>query len=292
MEEMKIRDYPCYNEVRTTITKEVKDALGLTFPDAYKGAESMARVSKYIREANDAPYATLPFCYTVEGEAFGGNVNYGDEVNGPRGAEPIIKKLEEFLDLPDIDFTKGRIAEVLKAVKILKDEGEEVILKVSGPIAVLNILTDPKNIFKNMRRNPELIAQVYEKVHRNLLEYIKLGIEAGADIISYGDSTVSVTILGEKMLVQYFDDFLLDFLKDIEQEVKVPVHLCPKQTYGLIDSGRADFTEVEVSTDLSYGEAFKKVSGEGIFVGSRCINAIKSPMAKGKMEVLKLKKEA
>ena len=71
-----------------------------------------------------------------------------------------------------VDFSKGRIKEVLDAIEILKEDGEDVILKVSGPIAVLNILTEPKNIFKTMRRNPELMDKVYEKVHRNIKAYI------------------------------------------------------------------------------------------------------------------------
>lgn len=291
MEEMKIRDYSCFNENPTTINPEVKKSLDLKFPDAYKEAKSMANIAKYIRQKNESPYSTLPFCYTVEGEAFGGNVNYGDENIGPRGASPVFKNLEDFLEIPDIDFSKGRIKEVLDAIEILKEDGEEVILKVSGPIAVLNILTEPKNIFKTMRRNPELMDQVYRKVHRNIKAYIKEGIERGADIISYGDSAVSVSILGEKMMVQYIDNFLVGFLKDLEDsfDKKVPIHICPKLTYGLIDSGRAEFIDVPVDEELNYGEAFKEVSDDGILIGSRCINNIKSHMKSGKIEVIKIK---
>lgn len=291
MENMKIRDYSCFNDNPTTINPDVKQSLNLHFPDAYKEAKSMTNISKYIRQKNETPYATLPFCYTVEGEAFGGNVNYGDENIGPRGANPIFKNLEEFLEIPDIDFSKGRIKEVLDAIEILKEDGEDVILKVSGPIAVLNILTEPKNIFKTMRRNPELMDKVYEKIHRNIKAYIKEGINRGADIISYGDSAVSVSILGDKMMVQYIDNFLVNFLKDLENtlEKKVPIHICPKLTYGLIDSGRAEFVDVSVDENLNYGEAFPEVLDEGILIGSRCINNIKSHMKSGKIEVIKIK---
>lgn len=291
MSEMKIRDYACFNENPTTITPRVQMGLRLKFPEAYKEAGSMARIAKYIREANETPYATLPFCYTVEGEAFGGKVNYGDAVNGPRGAEPVIKKLEEFLDYPDIDFESGRINQVLKAIELLKGQGEKVILKISGPISILNILTEPKNIFKVMRRDPDLMAKVYEKIHKNLLTYISLALEKGVDLISYGDSAVSVPILGEKMMVQYLDEFLVGFLKDAEKLVsgKVPIHLCPKMTFGLIDSGRADFEDVLIDPSLSYGQAFGQVVGQGNLIGSRCINNIKSHMRTGRIEVIRLK---
>lgn len=291
MEEIKIRDYACFNEVQTTITPEVKKALDLSFPQAYKEAGSMAKISKYIRQANGTSYATVPFCYTVEGEAFGGKVNYGDENIGPRGAEPILGSLEDSLDLPDIDFSQGRIGEVLEAVELLRSEGEEVILKVSGPISILNILTDPKNIFKTMRRKPELMKEVYEKIHKNLLGYIEEGIKRGANVISYSDSAVSVSILGEKMMVAYLDEFLIGFLKDIEEKFqgKVPVHVCPKLTYGLVDSGRAEFIDVPVDDTKTYGESFQAVLGKGSLIGSRCINNVKSHMKSGKIEVLKLK---
>ena len=291
MAKIKIRDYACFRGLETTITPEVKEALDLTFPDAYKHADTMARISKFIKENNGSPYCTLPFCHTVEGEALGGRVNYGDEHIGPRAGDPIVDSLDAVLDLPDFDFTTGRIKEVLDAIEILKDEGELVTLEVSGPISALNNVVDPKHIFIAMRKDKETLIKVYEKMKKNLLAYIKEAVDRGVDLISYADSAGAVNILGDKMLAAHVEDFLLDFLEEVKPilDGKALIHLCPKSAYAIVDSGHGDFVEVEVDSSLTYGEALGTAMGKEIILGDRCINNINSHMKQGVLRAIHLK---
>ena len=288
---VKIRDYPCFKGIETKITPEIEASLGLKFPQTYLEAEPMAKAALAVQAGNDSTYAVLPFCHTVEGDAFGGKVNYGDARIGPRGAEPILNKLEEVLGLADFDLENGRIKEVLDAVSLLKKEGAKVMLEVSGPVTVLNIVIDPKEIFINMRKQPELMAKVYEKLSRNLIAYMKEAWRRGVDMISYADSAAAVDIIGSRMLSGFVDDFVYPFFKKLEGEMgeRDVIHLCPKTAYALIDCEKADVVELPVDTELTYGETLELARGKERFIGCRCINNIKSPMLTGKLDCLKLK---
>ena len=59
----------------------------------------------------------------------------------------ICRTMEELLELPEIDFTSGRIHEVLLACQELRNQGEQVVLQVSGPFTILNVLMDARYVF-------------------------------------------------------------------------------------------------------------------------------------------------
>ena len=47
------------------------------------------------------------------------------------------------------------------------------MLEVSGPITILNVLIDIKQIFKGMRKDFEFMKSVFHKVGTQILSYIK-----------------------------------------------------------------------------------------------------------------------
>ncbi|SFE58129.1 ASKHA domain-containing protein [Peptostreptococcus sp. D1] len=116
--------------------------------DGMNISSGMRAVDGAIKEYDDATFCELPFCHTVEAEAMGGIVNYGDEKSGPRAKEYICTKPEEILELKEIDFNSGRIFEVLEACKILGEQGEDVVLEVAGPFTIMNVLIVPVYVFK------------------------------------------------------------------------------------------------------------------------------------------------
>ena len=73
-EQMKIRDFHCDYSNSVGVSAEVTSGLDLDFPDAYKHAETMAKLALAIKEHDNEGFCLLPFCRTVEMEAVGGNV--------------------------------------------------------------------------------------------------------------------------------------------------------------------------------------------------------------------------
>ena len=195
-----IKDFNCTYDNSAGIRSEVTEGLGLTFPDAYTHCDTMVTLSKMLKEKDKAVICELPFCHTLEAEAMGGIINLGNEIAGPRAGGYVCTDVEEILNLPDMDFTKGRIQETLLACKKLREEGEHVVFEVAGPFTILNVLIDARYVFKGMRKKPEVMEKVFWKLGDQILKYMELVKEYGGDLISYADSSGGVNILGPKIL--------------------------------------------------------------------------------------------
>ena len=268
-----MKDFQCTYQNSAGISAEVTRGLGLSFPDAYLYHHTMAVLSKALKEYDGAAFCELPFCHTVEAEAMGGRINYGNEAVGPRAKEYIYTSVEELLELPDIDFTTGRIHEVLLACRELKDAGEHVVLQISGPFTILNVLIDARYVFKAMRKRPELMKEVFWKLGEQILRFMKEACEYGVDMISYADSSGGVNILGPKMAEQVVEDFTYEFLKKAGKIVrdKTLILLCPKTTFALIGTGKARFQDVKLPVPENYGKACVQMIGKIRFAGQMCI---------------------
>ena len=97
-----IREYKCTYSNSVGISAEVTEGLGLEFPDAYMHSGTMQTLAKAIKKHDDSDFVLLPFCRTVEAEAMGAVLNYGDSNTGPRAKDPICANMDEVLALPDI----------------------------------------------------------------------------------------------------------------------------------------------------------------------------------------------
>lgn len=285
-----MKDFECTYDNSAGISPEVTKGLDLEFPDAYMHHDTMARLAKALKEHDGASFCELPFCHTVEAEAMGGIINYGNESAGPRAKEYICTEVEQLLELPEIDFSKGRIHEVLLACRTLREQGEHVVLLVSGPFTILNVLIDARYVFKGMRKKPELMKQVFWKLGSEVLKFMKEAQAYGADMISYADSSGGLNILGPKMAEQVMEDFTYEFLKKARAELgkETLLLLCPKTTFALLGTGKAVLSDVLLSGPMEYGEACAEVIGKVDFAGQMCIKNIHYTLTNGKIKEVKL----
>lgn len=269
----KIIDFKCTYDNSIGISSEVTQELDLQFPEAYKNWSSMALISEKLKEHDGSTFCELPFCHTVEAEAMGGHINFGDEKIGPRAKDYICTSVEEILGLPEIDYSKGRISEVLKACKYLRDKGENVVLYISGPFTIMNVLIDPRYIFKAFRKNPETIKAIFDKFQKEILRFVEEAQKSGVNMISYADSSGGLNILGPKISEQVVEMFTYPLLKRIEKIIndETIVLLCPKTTFALLGTDRAVWKDISVEAPIKYSEACIKVIGQAKFVGQMCV---------------------
>lgn len=269
----KIIDFNCTYDNSIGLLKEVTQNTNLQFPEAYKHWDTMAILAKELKEYEKAEFCQLPFCHTVEGEAMGGSVNYGDEKIGPRAKDYICTTAEHILALPEIDYSKGRIAEVLKACKYLREKGENVALYVSGPFTIMNVLMEPRYVFKIFKKNPEIMKEILDKFQNEILRFIVEAQKLGVNMISYGDSSGGLNILGPKFSEQVVEMFTYPLLKNMEKIIndETIVLLCPKTTFALLGTDRAVWKDIKLSSPMSYVEASIEIIGKVKFVGQMCI---------------------
>lgn len=287
----KIVDFKCTFQNSVGINENVTKKLDLKFPDAYLYGDTMAEVALAIKEYDGASFCELPFCHTVEAEAIGGIVNYGDEKAGPRAKEYICKKPEEILELKQIDVNSGRLSETLKACKILRDKGENVVLEVAGPFTIMNVLIDPVYVYKAMRKKPELMKEVFWRLGRDVLTIVEEAKKCGVNMISYADSSGGVNILGPKMAEQTVNDFTYEYLKELNKVAgdDALILLCPKTTLALLGTDKAEFVDVELPGPMKYGEACAYMVGKENFVGQMCIKNINYELKNGVIKAVRLK---
>lgn len=268
----KIVDFQCAYDNSVGVSSAVTKKTKLKFPEAYRSWDSMAELAMAIKEHDAATFCELPFCHTLEGEALGGVINYGDENIGPRAKDYICTTAEELLKLPEIDFTSGRIAEVLKACRFLRDKGEDVVLYISGPFTILNVLIDPRHIFKIFKKNPEAMQKIFDKLQKEILVFVEEAQKSGVNMISYGDSTGGLNILGTKLAEEVVQMFTYPLFKKLEESLNdnTILLLCPKTTFALLGTEKAVWNDIALGEVIKYSEGCRRVIGKAKFVGQMC----------------------
>ena len=286
-----IKDFRCTYANSAGINEEVTKKLNLSFPDAYLHWDTMAAISLALKETDGAGFCELPFCHTVEAEAMGGIVNFGNEQIGPRAKAYICTKPEELLNLKEMDFSQGRLHEVLLACQHLRQNGENVVLEIAGPFTILNVLMDIKYVFKAMRKQPELMKQVFWKIGDQLLAYIKEAQKYGVNMISYADSSGAVSIIGPAMAAQVVESFTYEFIKKAEALIgeDAVLLLCPRTALALIGTDKAEFVDVALPEPMRYGEACAWMIGKEKILGQMCMKNINYTLQNGICKAFRLK---
>ena len=287
----KIVDYKCKISNLSGFSDEIIEDLKLAFPESYNESKMMAEISKRIKTDSKSQVCILPFCHTVEAEAFGGLINLSDGKFGPRAASYVYQSIEEMLALPNIDFQQGRVNEVLKACKILHDQGEKVVLMVSGFLTIVNSLIDLTKVFKAWRNDGEKVDKIFLHISDNLYQFFVEAKKAGVSIISYADPIGSMSIIGpahaEKMTV----DFTIPLLKRGESlaDEHLIFHICPKISLLLFRMGLVESKIVQFSKGISYEEACINTLGKEKIIGQNCLcNPTCTELPHGKIRAMHL----
>lgn len=239
----------------------------------------MVKLAKAVKDHNHTAMCQLPFCHTLEAEALGGKIRLGDGLAGPRVSEYVCNSLEEVLELPALDLGSDhakRFRETLQACRMLKAMGEPVVFLVSGPMTILNGLTDPGQLFRAFLKKPELAARIFEAMGREILTVMKAAEEAGADMISYADPAGGVNIVGPKVAGRVVDMFTAPFLKQVDKELKkeTVVLLCPKTAFALIGTETAQWKDWELPEPMEYLPAVLYMKKQIRFAGQDCMNHV------------------
>ncbi len=269
----KLLDYPCKHKNDSGFSPGILSKTALPFPASYNDSVSLATLSQALKEEMKAPFCILPFCHTVEAEALGAIITLGDGHIGPRAKVYAFDKTEDILQIPSIDFSTGRIHQVLQACSLLKGRGEKVALEISGPFSILTCLIDISKFFITWRKQPQLVEEVFDFISCNLLSYYQAACEAGVDIISYADPVGSLAILGPQYSEITCNLFTVPFLQQAEVLVagKCLIHLCPKTTLILTGLSRAEYQDFNIPENLTYAEAALHSIGKVSIIGQSCL---------------------
>lgn len=249
-------------------------ALDIKFPDFHTNKYDIAYISKGLKKYKNDSICKVPFCTTVEAEAFGGIINLGDLKSTPRVKNYAYNSLDELFNIKNIDFTKGRIKEVLEAVSILNNEGEVVALNVCGPITIISLLIDLKYFYKGIRKNKNQISDFMKLIEDNIVNYIIKGYENGAKIISYSDPVGDINIVGPKVYEDIVSVTTLNIINRVSNKLDdCIIHLCGKTSTALYNIGAYDFNKIKYNNKITYGQAIcNLLDTKGVkIIGNNCM---------------------
>lgn len=269
----KLQDYNCkYGQDLIDYGELIKRS-GVDFPRFHAEVTGIAAFAKARQKATNGKFCYLPFCHTLEAEAMGGSITLGKDQNSTRAGSFTYQNLEQLQNLPKMDLTKGRIAEVLKACEILSAQGDIAVLAVTGPFTVLNSLVDISVVLKAWRKQPDVIAGIFDFIGNELLGFMHAATKRGITIFSYADPTGGLNILGPKLAEAVVQSFTLPFLQKLKHATgkDTLTHLCPKTSLTLTGLGLADWKNIELKNSNTYEEACAEVIKVADFVGQMCI---------------------
>lgn len=272
--EKKIYDFPCQNNDMAGLPEPVIHELNLSFPQAYQESETMMHIALSVKKYTGSPHCELPFCHTVEGEALGAKINYGDQRIGPRSGEALCRSAEDLLALSPMNFTQGRISELLQACNKLAEQREQVILYLSGPLTILNTLMDARVLFKELKRKPDQMKAVFDFVRGETLRLIQEAQKNGVTLFSYGDSVGGANIIGPHLAEKIATQYTYPLMKTIDTQVlseNSMMILCPKTAYALVGTGYAQWEDFFLSAPMHYSEGCLEAVSSFNFVGQMCI---------------------
>ena len=268
-------DFICTGDDLEQIPEEVVRKTGLTLPGAHSDKNSMASLAGELRKHRGDVIARVPFCVTVEAEAFGAHIKLGDALNGPRVENYTFSSIDEMSKLQALELHEGRIKEVLDAVEILAGLGEKVALTVEGPFTILSSLIDPMHFYKGLRKDPQRILEILSVIEEGIIRYSLEGIQRGASIISYGDPVGAMGIVGPKVYREYSGPSSWRIIKGIkEARGKVLLHLCGKTSTALEKIELARSYPMETDATMTYGQALLRQldkATEPLVIGHKCI---------------------
>ncbi len=241
------------NEVEAVPDSVLQD-LNLSFEELNRYDSNIATLSKTLKEYKGSQFCRLPFCHTLEAETFGSKVVF-DYIYGNRIGEYAINDIDSICDLKDFDLKKGRIAEVLKAISILKDKGENVFLEITGPFTIGTSIINSELFFKAIRKDREKVLELLKIIEDNVVDFILEGINSGADIISFADPAGTLDIVGPKIYKDLSGKSAYNILKRVEDKLgDSMVHLCGKTSSSLESIGLLETEKVMVEGQDYFGK--------------------------------------
>jgi [methyl-Co(III) methanol-specific corrinoid protein]:coenzyme M methyltransferase len=219
---------PCFGAC-STVTFDQMEKVQAFWPESHEKGEAMARQAKAAHTVLGFDAVRVPFSQTFEAEALGCKLKPGGSNGIPGVDHPPPYQLEDTPEFPDDFLARGKIQELLKAVRILKKElGDEVpiVAGIVGPFTLAGSLVGLVPLLKASFKTPQKIPPFLDVAEKAGTALAKALIDAGADIIACEDMTASP----EMMAPTTYKDYEMGYQRRQFDAISVPkiLHICGK----------------------------------------------------------------
>jgi len=215
----------------STVTYQQMEEAQAFWPRAHERGEDMAKLAMAAHTVLGFDAVRVPFSQTFEAEALGCRIKPGSAIDGKEGIpgidDPPPYKLDDTPEFPDDFLSRGHIPELLKAVKMIKEQlGEEaaIVAGIIGPFTITGSLLGTVPFLKATKKAPDKLVPFLELAERAGTTLGNALVDAGADIISCEDMTASPMMIIPKS----YQQFELEYQRRQFDAISVPkiLHIC------------------------------------------------------------------
>ena len=239
------------------VTAEGLSSEGLVFHETHNDAIKMAKAAASTFKLSGLPSAVVPLDMYVEAEALGAEINF----RADREFEfPQVKRAGLFGSVQEITeetikvLNKGRIKLVCDAIKLLREDvGNDVVVggMIPGPYTLLLLAADVKNMFIEMKKEPQAVTDALLLLSSFLAEVGTAYKNAGADFITIHDMGGSPAFIGPAK----YEQFALPAEKLLIEKLPKPcvLSVCGNVTKSLhlLSQTGADAISLDQTVDLA-----------------------------------------
>ena len=217
---------PCFS-ANSTVTYQQMEKVQAFWPEGHEKGEAMAKqaLAAYTMLGFDG--VRVPFCQTFEAGALGCKIKSGGTEGIPGIEHPPIYTIDDTPVFPSDFLSRGRIPELIKAVKILKKElGNDAVIVagIIGPFTIAGSLLDAVPLLRATFKAADKIRPFLEVGEKASTALAKALIDAGADMIAVEDMTASPDLIAPKT----YRDLELEYQARVFEAISVPkiLHIC------------------------------------------------------------------
>lgn len=219
----------CPGGMMNMVTTDLIEQEGVDFSKAHHDPFIMADLAQRVYDQGCFENYGVPFCMTIEAEAFGAEVVFGNNTVEPHVSAYKMDSVNKWRTLAAVDHTKGRSSVVLEAIKLLKDRDATVAIigNITGPISTASSIMEPVDFYKELRKKNKEAHAYMTLVTESLVEFALLQIEAGADIIAISDPSGTGEILGPKLFLEFAVPYLNKIVEAADAKgIPTIIHIC------------------------------------------------------------------
>ena len=221
---------PCFG-ANSTVTYDQMERVQAFWPDGHENGEVMAKQAMAAHTVLGFDAVRVPFSQTFEAEALGCKLKPGKNMDGTEGIPGIEPQPPYTVDdspvFPDDFLHRGKIQELIRAVRIIKKElggTVPIIGGIVGPFTIAAALLDMVPLLRATIKTPEKVRPFLEVGEKAGTALANALVEAGADIISCEDMTASPELIAPDT----YSSYELEYQTRQFEAISVPkiLHIC------------------------------------------------------------------
>jgi MtaA/CmuA family methyltransferase len=203
---------------------------GHTLPEAHHDDRLMAELAYAVHINTGFENIGIPFDVTVEADVMGSEIDFGSLSCEPKVVKENFSSVSKVI-CKDINELRNstRISAIVQAGCRLSRSYPDipVIGNITGPITTAASIVDPISFLKELRKDKENSHRVIAYISGFLVEYARLMVDNGVNLICIGDPTASGEILGPKVFEEYAVRYLNRIIDGIHAAgTPVILHIC------------------------------------------------------------------